>query len=125
MHNEPLLVIDLQPAFTQKLPPEYLPDVMEFISKWPEDLTYWLRFLNHPDSLYERHINYDKCTVSTDSALLPAPPSHDDAKRKVIPHFGYAPPADFVAQLIKDGHRRAHICGVDTDACVMAACFSL
>lgn len=125
MEKEPLLVIDLQPAFTRKVTPQYLSGVMAFVSEWPEDLTYWLRFMNHPDSLYERHIDYSNCTLSTESALLDCPPPHDNARRKVVPHFGYAPPADFIEQLKKDGHKRAHLCGVDTDACVMAACFVL
>ena len=125
MKNSPLLVIDLQTAFTKSVSDAFIQNITGFIGGWPEELTYWLKFLNHPDSLYEKHIDYQDCTLSADSALIVPPPSHAAEKRKIVNHFGYAPPQDFIAQLKSDGHNSVNICGLDTDACVMAACFSL
>lgn len=125
MENFPLLVIDLQNAFMKSIPSDFIGKLDGFLKRWKPANLYWLRFVNHPGSFYEQHINYADCMVSPDRDIMGLPSFPADAPRQIVTHYGYAPPADFIASLKAAGHTKVGICGVDTDACVMAACFAL
>lgn len=125
MEKFPLLVIDLQVAFMESIPADFVGRIDRFLTRWKPEQLHWLRFVNHAGSLYERAINYSECMVSPERDFIALPSFAPDLPRKIVTHYGYSPPADFIAELKNAGHDKAGICGVDTDACVMAACFAL
>lgn len=124
MENHPLLIIDLQNDFLSKVSENYIEKTMAFLEQWSPDNVYWLRYLNHPDSLYDQHIDYRECMTSPGKDLIPPPVSHNGQQR-IVDHFGYSPPPELIAEIKENGHKAVGICGVDTDACVMASCFAL
>jgi len=120
--DHPLLIIDLQNIFLEKVPSPFIAKLVGFIDQWPKEQLYWLRYLNLPDSLFAKCIDWQECMTSPGKDLI-TPAGHET--RRVIDHFGYAPPPELIAEFKKVGYQKVSICGVDTDACVMAHTFSL
>ena len=120
MTPDALLVIDMQVGFMKKGAEATIAPVSELVRKWPVENLYYLKYRNHPGSLFTQHLDWHSFMTAEDSTLVPevyvegAP---------VFDHYGYGPPDELIAALKK--YKTVGICGVDTDACVMAAVFSL
>ena len=115
------IVVDMQLAFLKKQA-QFIDKVSGLVKTWPAEHTYWTRYKNHPGSLFERYLNWSDCMVAPCSDLIPAPWVDE---RNVRDHFGYGLTLEFMNELKSFGYKEAALCGVDTDACVMAAAFNL
>jgi len=97
-----------------------VPAIAALVKFWPQESLYYLKYKNYPGSLFTKHLDWHKFMTSDQISLVPevyvegAP---------VFDHFGYHPPPELMATLKK--YKTVGICGLDTDACVMAAVFAL
>lgn len=113
-----LLIIDMQNVFLRSLG-HLIPKVQELAESWPEEDIYWLRYRNHPGSLYERHLDWSDATLADDIEMIDG-----KGQDKKFWHYGYSPPLELITEL-KEKYETAYVCGVDTDACVYAAMMTL
>ena len=113
-----IIIVDLQKAFPVPQP------VIEKIEKRSRDfaLRVFTKFLNDPNSLFCRKLKYDSCFPGAPERELSLTPGPRDV---VFDKSGYGLTAVHIEQLKKMGVRKALVCGVDTDACVLGVVFSL
>ena len=113
-----IIIVDLQKAFPVP------PDLVRKIDERSRDfrLRVFTKFLNEPDSLFCRKLQRDSCLPGTAERELLIEPGPGDL---VLDKRGYGLTADQIAQLRSAGIKKALICGVDTDACVLGVVFSL
>lgn len=117
-HSAALIIVDMQNVFLKKSK-DLIPKVQSLADNWPEENIYWLRYRNHPGSLFEQHLNWSKAVVSPEIDLI-----EGRGQKNIYTHYGYAPSDDFINK-IKASYQSAYVCGVDTDACVYACMISL
>lgn len=120
MKPDALLIIDIQHGFMNKGAESVIAPVTELVSRWPKEHLYYLKYRNHPDSSFTKHLDWHEFMTSADADLVAETYVNGC---QVHEHFGYAPPVELVNELKK--YKTIGICGVDTDACVMASVFSL
>lgn len=115
---EPLIIIDLQRAFP--VPPKLVEAIRRYSRRFP--LRVFTRFENPNGSLYRKLLDMDACAPgSPDMALLIEPDKGDLVFTKQS--YGLAP--RHIAKLKRLGVKRATVCGIETDACVLGVMFSL
>jgi nicotinamidase-related amidase len=117
-----LLVVDMQYGFMSNGADRLVPVISDLVSMYPPEKVYYLRYRNHPGSLFTRYLNWHEFMTSDQSGIVP---EVYRAGSRVFDHFGYSPPPEMLDTLKVDGLTEIGICGVDTDACVMAALFCL
>lgn len=115
-----LLIIDMQAGFMRQGCEDLVPKIARLAGFFPENAIFQLRYRNYPGSAFARFLDWQECTDSQESALLP---EMEKIGGHIYDHWGYLPPPELV-QALKP-LAQVGICGVDTDACVMAACFAL
>lgn len=120
MKPDALLIIDIQNGFMSKGAESVIAPVVELVSAWPQEHIYYLKYRNYPDSLFARHLDWQELMTSPEVDFVSGTYREGSP---VFEHFGYKPPDDLIAALKQ--YKTVGICGVDTDACVMAAVFTL
>ena len=120
MKQKALLVIDVQHGFMKNGTETLVPRISELVRKWPVEDLFYLKYRNYPSSFFTKNLDWAACTTGDDINIVPEVFVQG---AKVFDHYGYSPPPELLG-ILKD-YGAIHICGVDTDACVMAAVFSL
>lgn len=115
-----LIIVDLQRGF--KLSRALVTRIARRRQDPSFHLTVFTRFENPAGSLYRSELDYDEMVPgSTETELLLAPTKRD----WVIIKETYGLPAALIRRLRRNGITHVELCGVDTDACVLAAMFTL
>lgn len=117
--SDALIIVDMQSVFLKQAS-HLIQDVQELAKSWPSQDMYWLKYRNTPGSLFEKHLFWSDAMVPPATDLIDAP--HQD---KTFVHFGYSPGDDFIEALKNNRVKKAYVCGVDTDACVLATMIKL
>lgn len=113
-----IIIVDLQKAFP--VPTDIVRRIEQRMK--PFRLRVFTKFINPPGSIFRRRLNRTSCTPGDpETELLLTAGPHDLVVEKAS--YGLGP--DHLAALHGAGVRRALVCGVDTDACVLGVCFSL
>lgn len=119
-----LVVIDVQSFFVRKAPADLPAKIAGYISKSNYDLVVFTIFKNNDGSNWEKSLHWTKCKTLKDTELA------DELKpfKKKDNVFTKASYSAFkneeFKQLLKEkGIERLEICGIDTDACVLATAF--
>jgi nicotinamidase-related amidase len=120
MKPEALLIVDVQYGFMGKGADRVIQPIAELVQKYSADSLYYLKYLNHPDSLFTKHLDWDGCMTSNQTDIVSDVYIQGS---QIFNHFGYLPPSELLTALAK--YKTVGVCGVDTDACVMAAVFAL
>jgi nicotinamidase-related amidase len=115
---EPIIIVDLQKAFD--VPPKLVERVARYSRRFPKRV--FTRFVNPPGSLFRRELNQRSCLPGTEDTELLIPPEKGDL---VVTKRGYGLPPSALRRLRALGAKRATVCGIDTDACVLGVMFSL
>lgn len=116
--RECLVVVDLQRAFP--VPAELVEQIRAQAETYSHRI--FTRFINLPDSLFRRKLGLTACAPgSAESELLIEPRPTDWVLEK--PSYGFRP--DHLRKFAEAGITRAVVCGIDTDACVLAVAFTL
>ncbi len=114
-----LIVGDMQNGFLNGQR-DLVSRVGDLARSFPADRTWWLKYRNHPDSLFTKHLHWSEVMVSPQTDIEP---SLRPMVRNVMEHISYDPPEEMAAAL--EGCKHVGIAGTDTDACVQAAAFFL
>lgn len=114
------MIIDIQHGFMRNGAESVVPTVATLVKSWPQDKLFYLRYRNYPGSLFSRHLDWHEFMSSGQINIVPE--VYVDGA-PVFEHYGYRPP-DTLIEVLR-GFETVGICGVDTDACVMAAVFAL
>jgi len=119
MPFDALLIIDMQQGFLHQQE-ALIHKVGKLAGKVPPEHTYWLKYRNHPDSMFTRHLNWGDMMVSPRTDL---PAELAPLATQIFEHYVYGLPQELLARL--KTYAKVGIAGVDTDACVFAATFNL
>lgn len=113
-----LILVDLQAAFP--VPASLLAAIKTEAANY--ECRVFTRFINPEGSLFRRKLKMHDCAPgSADTRLLLEPGECDT----VLDKEGYGLLPDQIVRLTARGIKRADVCGIDTDACVLGVMFSL
>src|SRR4051812_44898942 len=113
-----IIIIDLQKAF--EVPEDLLHRIERTSLEYPRRI--FTKFVNPPGSLFRTKLKRQVCAPGSDEAELILTVRPGDW---IIEKPGYGLPEDQVKRMVAGGIKRALLCGVDTDACVLGVAFSL
>ena len=106
-----LSIINMQRGFN---PPQTLVNAIADQCRY-YDVIVATRFINMPDSAFVHVLHYDRMMTSPDIDIIPALLPYADI---IADKHGYS-----AASLLPDGD--VDLCGMDTDACIMATALDL
>lgn len=118
MAMEPLIIVDLQKAFP--VPPELVARIRRYARRFPQRI--FTRFENPPRSQFRKLLDQRCCAPGTRDTAFFIEPDNGDL---VIDKQGYGLAPRHLRRIKALGVKRATVCGIDTDACVLAVMFSL
>jgi nicotinamidase-related amidase len=113
-----IIIVDLQKAFP--IPQELIDKIEARSREFPHRV--FTQFINEPDSLFRTKLKRTSCTPGLPETELVLPTTPDDI---VLEKRGYGLTSAQIERLKQAGIRKALICGVDTDACVIGVVFTL
>lgn len=116
--QEALIIVDVQHAFP--VPPKLVAGIRRYARRFK--LRIFTRFENPEGSLFRKLLKMESCPPGHPETALRIEPEKGDV---VLPKRGYGLSPAQVARLKRLGVKRAVVCGVDTDACVLGVMFSL
>jgi hypothetical protein len=111
-----LLIVDVQHAFSPRL--ALTAGIAALALRYA--ITAATRFVNGPGSLYRRALDWHGCSDGPDTRL-----AIDFIPGIVVDKWGYGLPRHAVDRLTLTGITEWHLCGLETDACVLAVAYSL
>ena len=115
---EPLIIVDLQKAFPP--PKKFVDRVRRYSRRFEKRI--FTRFVNPQGSLFRAKLKQRCCAPGSQDTELLIEPENGDV---VLSKQGYGLSAAAIRRLKRMGVRRATVCGIDTDACVLGVMFSL
>ncbi len=113
-----IIIVDLQKAFP--IPQTLIEKIEARSREFP--LRIFTQFINEPDSLFRTKLKRTSCAPGLPETELILPTSANDL---VLEKRGYGLTTAQIERLKQAGVRKALVCGVDTDACVIGVVFSL
>lgn len=113
-----LIIVDLQKAFS--VPPRLVRGIRRYARRFDRRII--TRFENPARSPFRRLLGQKCCAPGTGDAALFIEPMNGDL---LITKRGYGFSPRDLRRIKRLGVKRATVCGVDTDACVLAVMFSL
>jgi nicotinamidase-related amidase len=113
-----LVVVDVQKAFD--VPPEIVDGIRRYVRRFEHRI--FTQFVNPPGSLFRKNLDQHSCAPGSEDVRLLVEPAPGDI---VIKKAGYGLKERDLRRLKAAGVRKAIVCGIDTDACVLGVMFSL
>lgn len=113
-----IIIVDLQKDLP--IPPELVQRIEARSRGFP--LRVFTKFVNQPGSLFHTKLGRTSCMPGSPGAELVLPTDPNDL---VLEKPGYGLGPTQIARVWDAGVRKALVCGVDTDACVLGVVFSL
>ena len=113
-----LIIVDVQQAFA--VPPRVVEGIRRYSRYFPRRI--FTQFVNPPGSIFRRSLHQHSCLPGTDDLKLLIEPGPGDW---VVKKSKYGLGESALRRLRKAGVKKAVVCGVDTDACVLGVMFSL
>lgn len=121
-----LIVIDVQNYFINKHTMHIPQKISDYISKHEKDFDFVLftKFVNKIDSNYVKLLNWKKCFSSPDTDISEELSKFIDEKNVFVKTaYSAFKSREFSDFLRKNKIKRIFICGIDTDACILATAF--
>jgi nicotinamidase-related amidase len=117
-----LVVIDMQNGFVSSKSAPVVPHVVDLVDRWERvgGATLFTRFINHPNSPYERLINWSRMQTSPEIDLVDAVAPAAERAVKVLDKPIYSLFTDEGAAIVEE-HRWTDLvlCGIATESCVL------
>ncbi len=120
-----LIVIDVQNYFINEHT-EHIPGLISnHLSRQNYDLLIFTSFINKTDSNFSRILEWDKCFDAPDTDIVNELINRNQ-NIHIIRRSSYSAVTNELEQLLNFSQiHQAFICGIDTDACVIATAFDL
>lgn len=119
-----LLVVDVQHYYMESAPSDLPQRIVNHYKALNYDCVVFSSFKNKPQSNFVKSLKWDKCSTKAD-AQLPEEFSDLATKENTFTRAAYSAfkATKLHAYLQKNQVERLIICGVDSDACVLATAF--
>ena len=121
-----LVVVDVQNYFANKHTTKIAKKISDFISEHRQDFDFILftKFVNKDDSNYVKLLNWEKCFSSPDTDI-PSEFSEFVDEDNVFIKTAYSAfkSKKFCSFLKMNNIKKLFLCGIDTDACIVATAF--
>ena len=114
-----LLIVDVQRAFAP--PPRFIEKLTRYSRRFPCRI--FTRYINPPGSVFRRLLKQKCCALHSADVELLIAPKPGDLRLDKIARYGLT--AAQIRTLKRRRIRCVTVCGLDTDACVLAVMFSL
>lgn len=117
-----LVVIDMQNGFVKPASAHVVPRVVDLVRRWQDagGASIFTRFINQPDSAYERLIKWTKVATTPEIDIVPELQSYADRATAVIDKPGYTLFTPEGAAIVEaGGWRNLLICGLTVESCVL------
>jgi nicotinamidase-related amidase len=117
-----LVVVDMQNGFIHPNSAYVVPTVVDLVRRWQDagGATVFTRFLNRPDSLYERLFQWDQLTTSPQTDLVDDLVPYAERATAVVDKPGYTLFTEKGARIVAEGGwRDVVLCGLTTESCVL------
>lgn len=113
------MIVDVQAAFAP--PAEFLRKLDRYARRFP--CRVFTRFVNPAGSMFRRVLKQKCCAPDSPDTVLLLRPRADDLVLEKVGRYGLEP--RHLRLLHARRIRKITVCGLDTDACVLGAMFSL
>jgi nicotinamidase-related amidase len=119
-----LLIVDVQQYFMKDAPDDLPLRIINHLKALNYDFVVFTNFKNRPDSNFVKQLKWDKCATDED-AQLPKEFTDIADKHNTFTRASYSAfkTTDLHDYLQKQHVERLIICGIDSDACVLATAF--
>ena len=121
-----LVVVDVQNYFINEHTADIAKKIKRFISEHGQDFDFILftKFVNKEDSSHVKLLNWRKCFSSPDTDISPELSKFVD-DNNVFVKSGYSEfkSEEFCNFLKTNNIEKLFLCGIDTDACILATAF--
>lgn len=114
-----VMVVDMQRAFEP--PEEFVGKLGRYVSRFPCRI--FTRFVNPADSMFRKVLKQKCCAPRSMDTKLLIQPREDDLVFEKRGRYGLSPAQ--LRNLHSRKIKKVTVCGLDTDACVLAVMFSL
>lgn len=123
MHNTLLLIVDVQYQFLPegRIGKEFCTAIEELQKKYHYIAA--SQFVNTPDSFWVKYLEWDKMMAGDSGAELAFTPSEGTFIYKNHKFTSYT--SELQDYINKNHISEVHVCGVDTDACIIATAYNL
>lgn len=120
-----LLVIDVQQYFLEKTPKTLPAKIKKHIKSTNYDFIAFTQFRNVKDSNWEKSLQWDKCRNDEDLVLADEFAGLATKQNTFEKHTysAFRHPGNLLKQLHKHQIDQVNLCGIDTEACVLATAY--
>lgn len=116
-----MIIVDVQNCFVNENTRHILDGIKKAVPEYAEVL--FTRFMNHDKSNFAAH-GYHKCKSGDENAIHPDLAEEAEKHPVFTKHTFSAFKADGIFEYLKEKNiAEVHICGTDTEACVMASAY--
>lgn len=117
-----LLIVDLQHGFIKPCTKSVINVVKRAINDLQYDVCIYSRFYNTEETSFSRFLNWERFQSTEEQEIvLPV-----DKKDIIVSKDTYSAVTKELKSIIEEGeYKRAYVCGIDTDSCVLATAFEL
>lgn len=119
MSRKVLIIVDVQKGFVNKNTQKAVEAIQRHLAGTRYDVVIQSRWENYMGSLYERRLGYQQVGNTAETEMVIK--DHTD---HVITRTAYSCITEKCLNVLQKGDV-VYVCGLETDACVMATCFSL
>jgi nicotinamidase-related amidase len=117
-----LVVVDVQNGFVTEHSQPVVPVIVDLVRRWQATLgdVVFTRYLNYPDSPFERLIGWTEMTDGPATELVTELAPYVGPRTPVIDKYIYTLFTPEGTQLVDErGWTDLYICGIDTEVCVL------
>lgn len=119
-----LVVVDVQSYFMKRAPADLPVRIAEHIRSSQYDVVCFTIFENQDGSNWERSLLWSECKDDADLVLAPELQEIADKANVYIKHSYSALKQPDIAKLLREqGIEKLEVCGIDTEACVLATSY--
>jgi len=117
-----LIIVDVQKGFINDNTRKVLPVLNKAKSELKYDACVLTKFFNSEETSFSQILNWKRFQTDEEQELSIQPNSDD----KIINKNTYSAVTDDLKALIKEkNYKKAYVCGIETDSCVLATAFEL
>lgn len=118
-----LMVIDYQKGFAKRADPQIKSRIEKLVDEFSnKDCCVFTKFANHRNSVFERRLGWSAMSTESEQELVVEPRENDVViEKETYSAYGAA----LREHMDANGVSSVYLCGMDTEACVLATAYDL